>query len=131
LSGVHLHGFVAGWLAFVECNLEDVSFRDTDFTFRTAFMRCFLKGTDFTGSFGGDDLFYECDLRGAVLDTSNHWASVDLDNKKVPSYFVNCLMDKELRDFLVQDGNLVTKSEAPPEIQQRLAEIAEAQEVNI
>ena len=89
-------------------------------------------GVDFTGSFGGDDLFYKCDLTDAIFDTMNHWASVDLDGKKVPSYFINCRMDEGLQNFLQQDGNIVVESkENSSEIQQRLDEITKAPEMTI
>lgn len=129
LSGLSLHNFVVGWLTFVDCKLDNTSFRNTDFAFRTAFVDCSLKGTDFTDSFGGDDLFYGCDLNGAIFNTSQPWASVGLDGKKVPSYFVNCNMGTELRDFLIHDGNVVIEGEAPADIKQRVNEVAKAPQI--
>lgn len=125
LSRLDLHDFVVQWLVFDNCDLDGASFRDTDFTFQAAFLDCSLRGSDFTNSFGGDDLFYKCDLKRAVFDTSQHWASVDLDGRKVPSYFVNCAMGDELRDFLKWDGNIVTERVSLG-VQQRLDEAAEA-----
>lgn len=131
LSGLDLHDFVSSWLVFAGCKLDSVSFRGTDFTFRTAFVYCSLKRTDFTASIGGDDLFYNCDLSDAIFDLAGHWASVDLDGKKIPSYFVNCTMSKGLRDFLVQDKNVVIEGEIPSEVQQQLDEITKAPSINV
>ncbi len=131
LSGLELSDFVAAWLAFVDCKLDNTSFRDTDFAFNATFMNCSMKNVDFTGSFGADDLFYKCDLSGATFDKSAHWASVDLDGNKIASYFVDCVLSEELRNYLVSDGNVVAKGEISVGIQQQLREVIEAPVIDI
>lgn len=132
LSGLALHDFVASWLVFSDCKLDGSSFRNTDFTFKTTFIECSLKNVDFTKSYGGDDLFYGCDLTGAVFDTSIHWATVNLDRKKIPSYFVGCTISDELRNYLVGDGNIIVdKNEISPAIGQWLDEAYKAPTIEI
>ncbi len=113
LSSLELNGFPTDRLAFVQCNLDGVSFKNTLFQFETAFINCSMKNADLTETSAADALFLDCDLTGIQISPKPpyaQWASVDLDGKNIPSVFSNCKMEDTTKHFLVKNECIVDEN---------------------
>jgi len=107
LSGYNLQEFPAGWLVFVRCNLDKVSFRRTEFLYETTFIECSMRNIDLTSSQGASALLYGCDLTGARFPASTVWATRDLDGATSHSIFYGCTLDKPTEVALIDEGNII------------------------
>lgn len=113
LSNLKLYEFPADHIAFVQCNLDGVIFKNTDFKFETAFINCSMKHADLTETSAADALFLDCDLTGIKTSPKppyTQWTSADLDGKDIPSVFSNCKMENATRQFLIENHCLVDAS---------------------
>lgn len=109
LANHNLNDFIASWLVFTQCNLDNVSFHNTNFS-HTVFINCSMKNTDFTNTVSSNALFIECDLTGlkiSPLKPYTQWVSEDLDGKTMPSIFDGCKMDRATKAFLIENKCLV------------------------
>lgn len=111
LSGYDFNHFPADHIVFVQCNLNDVSFRSTKFEFGTAFINCSMKNVDFASTVATDALFIDCNLTGAKFWTKMGWSTVSLDGKKLSSVFSGCILNPETKKFLIEDGCIIDEAE--------------------
>jgi uncharacterized protein YjbI with pentapeptide repeats len=113
LSGYHLNDFPVDHLVFIECNLDGVSFKNTEFRFNTTFISCSMKDADLSHTLAAGVLFMDCDLSGMKVSSKPpyaRWTSRDLDGNMIASVFTNCIIDDPIKKFLQKNGCLLNES---------------------
>jgi uncharacterized protein YjbI with pentapeptide repeats len=113
LSSCDLGDFPADHLAFIECNLDGVSFKNTIFSFNTAFINCSMKNTDLTHTIASDALFLNCNLEGikiSAMPPYTQWTSKNLDGNTIYSIFSDCIIDESTKKFLLANGCLLDEN---------------------
>jgi uncharacterized protein YjbI with pentapeptide repeats len=113
LSNGHLNNFPVDHLVFIECNLNDASFKNTEFRFNTTFINCTMKGADLSHTLAAGMLFMDCDLSGIKISPKSpyaRWTSMDLDNKVITSVFSGCIIDDSTKKFLLENDCLLNES---------------------
>lgn len=140
LSGYVLNDFPAGYIAFTHCNLDNSSFKSTNFQFGTTFIQCSMRNIDLAETLAADALFVGCDLTGARISTKKpytQWASEDMDGKDIPSIFVGCKIDAATEQWLIENKCIVSRADNQSDnnlvenVDDRLERIGTAPQLNI